>query len=59
MENLLRVKEVAEKLSIGQSTVWFYCKKGIIPYPLKLSQRVSVWKQSDIEAFVANAGNVL
>ncbi|MEA3521468.1 MAG: AlpA family phage regulatory protein [Campylobacterota bacterium] len=55
MEQLLRVKEVADKLSIGVSTVWMYSKTGRLPKPMKLSPRVSAWKESDIIAFIENA----
>lgn len=52
MEKLLRVTQVSEALSIGKSTVWLYAKQGRLPKPIKLSERVSVWRESDIEVFV-------
>lgn len=51
---LLRDKDVAQLLSIGKSTVWLYASNGTLPKPTKLSDRVSVWKLSDIEAFIAS-----
>ncbi len=51
-ERVLRVPKVAEKLSISVSTVWQYARQGKIPKPIKLSPRVSVWKESDIDAFL-------
>ena len=54
-ERVLRVPKVAEKLSISVSTVWQYARQGKIPKPIKLSPRVSVWKESDIDAFLAQA----
>lgn len=56
MENLLRVKDVAKTLNIGVSTVWYYSSIGKLPKPLKLSPRVTVWKASDIQAFIESAG---
>jgi prophage regulatory protein len=50
----LRDKDVAEMLSIGRSSVWRMAKEGKLPAPFKLSERVTVWKLSDIEAFVAS-----
>jgi prophage regulatory protein len=50
----LRDKDVAEMLSIGRSSVWRMAKEGKLPAPIKLSQRVTVWKLSDIEAFIAS-----
>lgn len=52
--NLLRDKEVADLLSIGRSTVWLYASSGVLPKPIKLSPRVSVWRLSDIESFIAS-----
>jgi prophage regulatory protein len=45
---------VAEMLTIGRSSVWRMAKEGKLPAPIKLSQRVTVWKLSDIEAFIAS-----
>lgn len=53
MEKYLRVKDVAEMLSIGKSTVWLYAKTGKLPKPIKLSPNVTVWKLSDIEQMLA------
>ena len=39
MERYIRAKEVAEILSIGQSTVWLYTKTGKLPQPIKLSAK--------------------
>lgn len=49
----MRVDEVATYLSIGKSTVWLYAKKGLLK-PIKLSPRVTVFKKSDVDAFIAS-----
>lgn len=54
MERFLRVKDVAEMLSIGKSTVWLYTKAGRLPKPIKLSPKVTVWKLSEIEQFMSS-----
>lgn len=51
-ESLLRLHQVAELLSIGKSTVWYYVKKDILPKPIKLSEKVTVWRSSEIQAFL-------
>ncbi|MDP3302113.1 MAG: AlpA family phage regulatory protein [Sulfuricurvum sp.] len=51
-ENFLRLPQVAEILSIGKSTVWYYVKKDILPKPIKLSPKVTVWLSSDIQGFL-------
>lgn len=53
-QQYLRDKQVAEILTIGRSSVWRLVKEGKLPAPLKISERVTVWKLSDIEAFIAS-----
>ena len=52
MENLIRVTQVAELLGVSKSTVWMYAREGKLPKATKLSPRVSVWKVSDVIAFI-------
>lgn len=55
--DLLRVKGVAEKLNIGISSVWYLTKNQEgFPKPFKLSPRVTVWKVSEIEAYIDSIG---
>ena len=56
MNKLLRLPQVAEMLGISKSSVWLYARQGKIPKATKLSARVSVWKQSDIQAFIDSMG---
>jgi len=49
----MRAKEVAEYLGIGLSTVWHYSKQKLLK-PINLSPRVTVFKKSDIDAFIAS-----
>ena len=49
---LLRVKEVANKTSVGKSTIWSWVKDGKFPEPIKISDRISVWKESDVDAWI-------
>jgi len=58
MDKLLRVQEVAEILGIGKSTVWLWVKLNRIPQPIHLSPRVSVWKQSAINNFIASVDQI-
>ena len=52
IENM-RAKEVAEYIGIGLSTVWLYAKQGLLK-PINLSPRVTVFKKSNIDAFIAS-----
>ena len=56
IEKLYRVKEVAEKLCCGKSTVWYWSKKNLL-HPKKLSDRVTVWTESDINNFIQSRIN--
>jgi predicted DNA-binding transcriptional regulator AlpA len=46
----LRDKQAAHYLGIGISTIWLYTKQGKIQ-AIKLSERVTVWMKSDLDAF--------
>ena len=49
----MRAKEVAEYIGIGLSTVWLYAKQGLLK-PINLSPRVTVFRKSEIDAFIAS-----
>ena len=49
----MRAKEVAEYLGIALSTVWLYAKQGLLK-PINLSPRVTVFRKSDIDGFIAS-----
>lgn len=52
-QKYFRDKEAAEYLGIGKSTVWLFTKQGKIK-AIKLSDRVTVWAKSDLDAFIAS-----
>ena len=51
-DRLLRLPEVAEMLCVSKSTVWQYAREGQLPKAIKLSPRVSVWRESDVCGFI-------
>ena len=51
MNEYLRAKDAHKYLGIGMSTLWLYARQKKIK-PIKLSERVTVFKKSDLEAFV-------
>ena len=55
---LLDVKQVAELLNIGVSTVWALVKEGRFPEPIRLTSRCSRWKRSDVVAWSKTLSNV-
>ena len=53
MENIqnMRAKEAHKYLGVGLSTLWLYVKQGKIK-AYKLSDRVTIFKRSELEAFI-------
>jgi prophage regulatory protein len=45
----LRLPQVLERIPVSKSTWWAGVRKGIFPKSLKLSQRVTVWREEDID----------
>ncbi len=50
--NYLRVKSVAKRLDMSESTVWRLVQQGILPKPIKLTNRTTVWREGDIESTI-------
>ena len=52
-KSLIRIKDVAKRLGIGESTAWRYVQKGELPPPYaKLSKCCTVWLESDIDKYI-------
>lgn len=51
-ERYLRIKEVSSMLSMSRSNIYRLVSLGQFPAWIKLSDRVSVWKLSDIHQWV-------
>jgi prophage regulatory protein len=49
---LLRVKQVLRFVPVSRSNWWAGVKEGKYPQPVKLSERVTCWRASDIRALV-------
>lgn len=41
-----------EKTGLARSTIWLFVKNGKLPKPIKLSERVTVWKESEIIDYI-------
>jgi predicted DNA-binding transcriptional regulator AlpA len=48
-KRFLRLPEVLERIPVSKSTWWAGVKKGIFPKSIKLSARITVWLEEDIE----------
>lgn len=51
-EKLLRIVSVSKKTEIAQSTIWLWVTEGKFPEPIKLSPRITVWRESDIDRWI-------
>lgn len=48
-EKFIRLPDIEEQTGLSKSTIWLWIQKGKFPQRIKLSHRISVWKQSDID----------
>ena len=53
---LLRLPQVLKIVPVSKSTWWAGVRTGKFPHPIKLGPRTTCWRQSDIVAFIQNAG---
>ena len=49
---VVRAKQAAAFLGLGESTFWRWVKNGKLPQGIHLSARATVWKIADLEAFI-------
>jgi prophage regulatory protein len=50
----LRVAALAPRLGISKNTIWRLVREGKFPKPVKLSEKVTVWKADDVLAWLAS-----
>lgn len=50
------VPHITERMGISRSSWWKGVKDGKYPQGTKLSPRVTVWRESDIDALIASIG---
>ena len=51
---LNRQPDVKRQTGLPKSTMYLYIEEGKFPAPIKLSSRISVWQQRDIDLFIAD-----
>ncbi|HEL4653449.1 TPA: AlpA family phage regulatory protein [Klebsiella pneumoniae] len=52
-EKLLRINDVLRIIPVGKSTFYAWVQEGKAPQPIRFGSRCSMWRYSDIEAFIA------
>ncbi len=48
----LRVSALAPRLGVSKNTIWRMVREGKFPRPIKLSEKVTVWKADDVLAWL-------
>lgn len=48
------IKQVAEKVNLGQSTIYRMISKGLFPKPFALGENRTAWIESDIDEWLAD-----
>jgi prophage regulatory protein len=56
-EKFIRINTVMDRTGLEKSTVWDFVKKNKLPKPIKLSTRVTVWLESEIDQFIQTKKN--
>ena len=51
-DGFLRLPQVLERIPVSRSGWWQGVKEGRFPQPVKLSPRVTVWRASDVQAYI-------
>jgi predicted DNA-binding transcriptional regulator AlpA len=49
---VVRARDAAAFLALGESTFWRFVQQGRLPKGIRLSARATVWRLSDLEAFI-------
>ncbi len=51
--SFLRLPQVLARFPVSRSTWWAGVKEGRFPKPVRLTERTSAWRRSDIDALCA------
>nr|WP_269432179.1 AlpA family transcriptional regulator [Cupriavidus basilensis] len=55
----LNIKQVAEKLSLGQSTIYRMIERGEFPKPFNVYSNRTAWLEEDVDAWLAEKAGKL
>jgi predicted DNA-binding transcriptional regulator AlpA len=55
-KGFIRERQLRRRVPVAHSTLWKWVRDGKFPPPLKLSDRVTVWRLSDVDAWEAMQG---
>jgi prophage regulatory protein len=52
--SLLRLRDVVERVRLSRSHLYALIQSGQFPKPIKLTERVSVWPEAEVSAWIAD-----
>jgi len=52
MRKLITRKRVSELTGLPASSVYYFVNQGVLPKPIRLTERCSRWIESEIEEFI-------
>lgn len=55
----IRAKQIAADKGISVSTVWRWVHTGMLPRPIKLTSRTTVWRSDEVDAAIEKHSEVL
>ena len=50
--NLIRIPKVMDKTGVAKSTLWLWVSKGTFPKPIKLSPKITVWIEDEVNEWM-------
>jgi prophage regulatory protein len=52
-ERAIRLSEVANLIGLSRSHIYRLVERGLFPAPVRLSDRVTVWREADVQNWLA------
>ena len=52
VERALRIRDVCDQVGISRTHLYRLVARGLFPAPIRLSERVSVWRESEINGWL-------
>lgn len=49
---IIRIKEVAKRTSLGKSTIYAYMNEGIFPKSIRLGKRGAGWVSEEVDSWI-------
>lgn len=51
-EKALRIRDVCNRVGISRTHLYRLVSRGLFPAPIRLSERVSVWRESEVNGWL-------